>query len=152
MACDTAVTLVCESCYGFAYRLLLYVELLGLHWHSMLLLCTLAADWTSRLCRTHAGKDKKPFSQPARPTCCAVLQLREIAPEFYTPLQCHTSWCWVIWKFLSDPAVGPWTRMKRETREGTEGGQEPIALHTKTAFADITNLPTSPAGKAVKAA
>lgn len=81
-----------------------------------------------------------------------LLQLREIAPEFYTPLQCHTSWCWVIWKFLSDPAVGPWTRMKRETREGTDGGQEPIALHTKTAFADITNLPTSPAGKAVKAA
>lgn len=147
MACVTSATLVCESCCGFAYRLVLCVELLGLHWHSKLLPCSLAADLTSRLCRTHAGKDKKPLL-----TCCAVLQLREIAPEFYTPLQCHTSWCWVIWKFLSDPAVGPWTRMKRETREGTEGGQEPIALHTKTAFADITNLPTSPAGKAVKAA
>lgn len=80
-------------------------------------------------------------------------ELREIAPEFYTPLQCHTSWCWVIWKFIVDPAVGPWTRMKRETREGTEGGQEPIALHTKTAFADITNLPVNASsGKAVKAA
>ena len=100
-------------------------------------------------CAEHMQEKTKPFSQL---TCCAVLQLREIAPEFYTPLQCHTSWCWVIWKFLSDPAVGPWTRMKRETREGTEGGQEPIALHTKTAFADITNLPTLPAGKAVKAA
>lgn len=43
--------------------------------------------------------------------------------------------------------------MKRETREGTEGGQEPIALHTKTAFADITNLPVhATSGKAVKAA
>lgn len=82
---------------------------------------------------------------------CLCVQLREIAPEFYVPLACHTSWCWVIWKFISDPAVGPWTRMKRETREGTEGGQQPIALHKKTAFADITNLPKSPAGKAGKA-
>ena len=81
----------------------------------------------------------------------SVLQLREIAPEFYTPLQCHTSWVWVIWKFISDPEVGPWTRMKRETREGTDGGQEPIALHKKTAFADITNVQKSPASKAVKA-
>lgn len=78
------------------------------------------------------------------------LQLREIAPEFYTPLQCHTSWVWVIWKFISDPEVGPWTRMKRDTREGTDGGLEPIALHTKTAFADITNLQSSAVGKAVK--
>jgi len=79
-----------------------------------------------------------------------VLQLREIAPEFYTPLQCHTSWVWVIWKFISDPEVGPWTRMKRDTREGTDGGQQPIALHKKTAFADITNLQKSPASKGVK--
>lgn len=78
------------------------------------------------------------------------LQLREIAPEFYTPLQCHTSWVWVIWKFISDPEVGPWTRMKRDTREGTDGGLEPIALHKKTAFADITNLQSPPSSKAVK--
>ena len=113
----------------------------------MLFSCTFDADLTCKLHGRYAGTCAQLLL-----THCAVLQLREIAPEFYTPLQCHTSWCWVIWKFLSDPAVGPWTRMKRETREGTEGGQEPIALHTKTAFADITNLPTSPAGKAVKAA
>ena len=83
-------------------------------------------------------------------TSTLCLQLREIAPEFYTPLQCHTSWVWVIWKFISDPEVGPWTRMKRDTREGTDGGLEPIALHTKTAFADITNLRSSLIGKAVK--
>ncbi len=40
--------------------------------------------------------------------------------------------------------------MKRETREGTDGGQEPIALHKKTAFADITNVQNSAASKAVK--
>lgn len=82
------------------------------------------------------------------PVLC--LQLREIAPEFYTPLQCHTSWVWVIWKFIADPEVGPWTRMKRDTREGTAGGLEPIAMHKKTAFADITNLQSPPSSKAVK--
>ena len=83
-------------------------------------------------------------------TSVLCLQLREIAPEFYTPLQCHTSWVWVIWKFISDPEVGPWTRMKRDTREGTDGGLEPNALHKKTAYADNTNLKTTPSSIAVK--
>ena len=90
----------------------------------------------------------EPLSDEVAAALC--LQLREIAPEFYTPLQCHTSWVWVIWKFVSDPEVGPWTRMKRDTREGTDGGLEPIALHKKTAFADITNLASPPSVKAVK--
>ena len=41
--------------------------------------------------------------------------------------------------------------MKRDTREGTDGGLEPIALHKKTAFADITNLQTPSSSKAIKA-
>ena len=41
------------------------------------------------------------------------LQLREIAPEYYNTLSYHTSWTWVTWKFLTDPEVGPWTRMRR---------------------------------------
>lgn len=47
-------------------------------------------------------------------------QLTEIAPEYYETLAFHKSWTWVIWKFLSDPDVGPWTRMRRATREGPE--------------------------------
>ena len=43
-------------------------------------------------------------------------RLREIAPEFYEPLARHASWCWVIWTFLTDKSVGPWTRIKRERR------------------------------------
>ena len=42
-----------------------------------------------------------------------------MAPEFYDTLKHHTSWCYVIWAFLSDPEVGPWTRMKRATPVGT---------------------------------
>jgi len=48
--------------------------------------------------------------------------LRKIAPEFYESLYHHTSWTWVLWKFLSDPAVGPWSRMHRLSREGTPAG------------------------------
>lgn len=32
-------------------------------------------------------------------------QLREIAPEYYNNLRAHTSWCWVLWRFLVDPSV-----------------------------------------------
>ena len=45
------------------------------------------------------------------------LQLKAIAPEFYETLAYHKSWAWVTWKFLSDPEVGPWSRMRRATRE-----------------------------------
>ncbi|CAK0780311.1 hypothetical protein CVIRNUC_005008 [Coccomyxa viridis] len=44
-------------------------------------------------------------------------KLKEIAPEYYETLAYHKSWTWVTWKFLSDPEVGPWTRMRRPTRE-----------------------------------
>jgi sphingolipid delta-4 desaturase len=48
-----------------------------------------------------------------------LYRLKEIAPEYYKPLYQHMSWCWVIWKFLTDPTIGPWSRMHRETRAGT---------------------------------
>ena len=43
-------------------------------------------------------------------------RLREIAPEYYEPLARHACWCWVIWTFLTDREVGPWTRVKRVQR------------------------------------
>lgn len=49
-------------------------------------------------------------------------QLRKIAPEYYEPLYQHSSWCWVIFKFLTDPKVGPWSRMHRLERDGTSEG------------------------------
>ena len=50
---------------------------------------------------------------------CLAAQLKEIAPEFYDTLTHHTSWVMVMWAFLSDPEVGPWTRMKRTPPVGT---------------------------------
>ena len=35
------------------------------------------------------------------------LQLQKIAPEYYLTLKHHTSWCYVIWSFLTDPEVCP---------------------------------------------
>lgn len=59
-------------------------------------------------------------------------QLRAIAPEFYDSLAHHTSYTWVLWKFITDDALGPWRRVRRGQREG-EGlhpamGVKPRAL------------------------
>ena len=59
---------------------------------------------------------------PAAPVPFCALQLRQIAPEYYNTLYAHTSWCWVLWRFLVDPSMGPWSRMHRVIREGTPAG------------------------------
>jgi sphingolipid 4-desaturase/C4-monooxygenase len=51
-----------------------------------------------------------------------LYRLKEIAPEYYEGLRCHTSWCWVLYKFLTDASMGPWSRMHRLKREGTPKG------------------------------
>ncbi|KAK9802629.1 hypothetical protein WJX73_006946 [Symbiochloris irregularis] len=56
-----------------------------------------------------------------------LYKLREIAPEHYDTLHHHTSWTWVTWKFLSDPEVGPWTRMRRATKGHAESAPSPSA-------------------------
>lgn len=45
-------------------------------------------------------------------------KLREIAPEYYNHLFHHSSWCWIIWEFITNPDVGPWTRTRRVERSG----------------------------------
>lgn len=63
-------------------------------------------------------------------------KLREIAPEYYDSLYCHTSWCWVLWRFLVDPSMGPWSRMHRVMREGTPAANDKfIASTCRTAAA-----------------
>jgi sphingolipid delta-4 desaturase len=39
--------------------------------------------------------------------------LREVAKEYYEPLQAHKSWPYVTYKFITDPSVGMWSRAKR---------------------------------------
>ncbi|KAK9818336.1 hypothetical protein WJX72_010818 [[Myrmecia] bisecta] len=82
-------------------------------------------------------------------------QLRDLAPEFYNHLSFHSSWAQVIFKFITDPEVGPWTRMRRATRDGTPGllhdGKLPAKGAAPTVFADVTNVsPTSQTARFAK--
>ncbi|GMS87127.1 hypothetical protein PENTCL1PPCAC_9302 [Pristionchus entomophagus] len=40
-------------------------------------------------------------------------KLREIASEYYTSLDQHQSWTWVLYSFVTDPKMGPYARHKR---------------------------------------
>lgn len=42
--------------------------------------------------------------------------VRKIAPEYYSDMQTHTSWIWVLWQFVTNPAMGPYARIKRKPR------------------------------------
>jgi len=43
-------------------------------------------------------------------------QLRAIAPEFYDTLPCHSSWLKVIYDFIVDGSVGPFSRVVRQKK------------------------------------
>lgn len=41
-------------------------------------------------------------------------QVRALAPEYYDNLPRHESWVRVIYDFITDPAIGPYARIKRK--------------------------------------
>eukprot|EP00484_Ammonia_sp_Unknown_P018155 CAMPEP_0197030050 /NCGR_PEP_ID=MMETSP1384-20130603/9361_1 /TAXON_ID=29189 /ORGANISM="Ammonia sp." /LENGTH=363 /DNA_ID=CAMNT_0042459327 /DNA_START=38 /DNA_END=1129 /DNA_ORIENTATION=+ len=42
-------------------------------------------------------------------------RVREIAPEWYNHLPHHESYVKVIWNYITDANIGPWSRIKRKT-------------------------------------
>jgi sphingolipid delta-4 desaturase len=42
--------------------------------------------------------------------------VRKIAPDYYKDLNTHTSWVWVLYQFVVNPAMGPFARIKRKPR------------------------------------
>jgi len=42
-------------------------------------------------------------------------KVRKIAPEWYEHLPHHTSYIKVIWNYIMDEEIGPWSRVKRES-------------------------------------
>lgn len=42
-----------------------------------------------------------------------------MAPEFYDSLPHHDSWCAVIYNYITDPSVGPYSRIKRDPKHTT---------------------------------
>lgn len=63
--------------------------------------------------------------------------VKKIAPEFYDHLDHHTSWTYVLYKYIMDPAVGPFSRVKRRHRPETGGGGETA----KTVNSDANHNP-----------
>jgi len=47
---------------------------------------------------------------------CKLYRVRQIAPEFYDHLAFHTSWTHVIYKYITDPSVGPFSRTMRKPK------------------------------------
>ena len=41
-------------------------------------------------------------------------EVRKIAPEYYNSLYSHTSWVYVLFRYIADPNVGPFARVKRQ--------------------------------------
>lgn len=63
------------------------------------------AGWVDG-CDGVGGHGMRPLSLLPRPHPSPThTQLREIAPEYYDTLYAHTSWCWVLWRFLVDPEM-----------------------------------------------
>jgi len=50
---------------------------------------------------------------------CNLPKVRALAPEFYDTLPHHDSWCAVIWNYIMDPSVGPYSRVKRDPKHTT---------------------------------
>merc|ERR1711871_220884 len=47
---------------------------------------------------------------------CNLPKVRALAPEFYDTLPHHDSWCAVIWNYIMDDSVGPYSRIKRAAK------------------------------------
>ena len=41
-------------------------------------------------------------------------KVREYAPEYYNTIPYHTSWVKVLYDYITDPAIGPYARVKRK--------------------------------------
>ncbi|OWF40644.1 sphingolipid delta(4)-desaturase DES1-like [Mizuhopecten yessoensis] len=51
--------------------------------------------------------------------------VKKIAPEYYDNLPCHHSWVKVIYNFITDPEIGPYSRIRRKMKdEDTDGKKE----------------------------
>lgn len=53
-----------------------------------------------------------------------MLQVKAIAPEYYENLPHHNSWVRVLYDFITDPAIGPYARVKRRHRAAATEKEE----------------------------
>jgi len=46
---------------------------------------------------------------------CRLHQLRKLAPEYYESLSSYTCWVQVIWDYISNPEISPFSRVLRKS-------------------------------------
>jgi len=63
-------------------------------------------------------------------------KLYEIAKEFYEPLPQHTSWVYVLWRFIFDPTVGMKCRVKRKMGGRVVGGGTAVPVAKQADWKD----------------
>lgn len=63
-------------------------------------------------------------------------RVREIAPEFYKDLPSYNSYLAVIWKYISDPSVGPFSRVKRKKTTGPSLEEDQTSGKNKKSLLD----------------
>jgi sphingolipid 4-desaturase/C4-monooxygenase len=50
-------------------------------------------------------------------------QVKAIAGEFYDNLPCHMSWSKVLWQYVTDPSIGPFSRVRRSKADPMHQGK-----------------------------
>ncbi|BGP27273.1 sphingolipid delta-4 desaturase [Rhodotorula toruloides] len=76
------------------------------------------------LCYNASIRPKEHHDFPSVPWT-RLWKLHDTAKEFYDPLPAHKSWPGVTWRFITDPQVGMWSRVKRIGKgdpRGNDGG------------------------------
>lgn len=70
----------------------------------------------NKLC-FHVGYHNEHHDFPRIPGT-RLHKLKEIAPEYYTNLPAYNSWAKVIYDYIVDPTVGPFSRVMRKSNRG----------------------------------
>ncbi|KAI3387166.1 hypothetical protein SNEBB_008184 [Seison nebaliae] len=72
--------------------------------------------------------------------CRKLPQLKAIAPEYYDPLPCYTSWVFVLWIFLTDKTIGPCSRVKRHARTDKKLDMETVLPDIEYSYTPMWKL------------
>jgi sphingolipid delta-4 desaturase len=59
-------------------------------------------------------------------------QVKAIAPEFYDHLPQHKSWCYVLYRFVMDPNITPYSRVIRKSKKAASATTLLTTEHDKT--------------------
>lgn len=71
-------------------------------------------------------------------------ELRAMAPEFYDTLVFHTSWSKLLFRFLTDPKLGPGSRIYRKSPSAANAGKATTTVSSATLAADSPDFAYAP--------